>query len=173
MEAGKAHEIHGTIESAAEWGEAKGTYKESHTEMGNAAEEFGETAAEYHYIAERYPDFEKQTLLGPKNGNDQFDQMWMHEDGRVVVIEAKSSPTTELGRRTLPGGRQVSQGSQEYFFDIIKRMEKRGEFKAVKALKVALKEGKLEYVVVKGEKNAGTYTGLQYRRFDISKGTLP
>ncbi|MEU1451103.1 hypothetical protein [Streptomyces avermitilis] len=172
-EAGRAHEIHGTIESAAEWGEAKGTYKESHTEMGGAAEEFGETAAEYHYIAERYPDFEKQTLLGPKNGNDQFDQMWMHEDGRVVVIEAKSSPTTDLGRRTLPGGRHVSQGSREYFFDIIERMEKRGEFKTVKALKAALKEGNLEYVVVKGEKNAGTYTGLQYRRFDISKGTLP
>jgi hypothetical protein len=28
-------------------------------------------------------------------------------------------------------------------------------------------------VVVKGEKNAGTYTGYKYRRFDISKGTLP
>jgi len=170
---GRAHEIHGTIDSAAQWGEAKGTYKESHTEMRDAAEAFGEKAAEYHYIAERYPDFDSQTLLGPKNGNDQFDQMWKHEDGRVVVIEAKSSPGTELGSRAVPGGRRVSQGSREYFLDIIEKMKKRGEFEAVKSLNAALKEGKLEYVVVKGEKNAGTYTGYQYRRFDISKGTLP
>ncbi|MGG2460636.1 hypothetical protein ACO0M4_12595 [Streptomyces sp. RGM 3693] len=172
-EAGAAHEAHGTGESAAQWGEAKGTYKESHTAMGDATEAFGEKAAEYHYIAENYPDFEKQTLLGPKNGNDQFDQVWKHDDGRVAVVEAKSSPGTELGRRELPNGRKVSQGSREYFFDILKAMEKRGEDDLVDALEKALDEGKLEYVVVKGEKNSGTYTGYQYRRFDISKGTLP
>ncbi|WP_330304168.1 MULTISPECIES: hypothetical protein [unclassified Streptomyces] len=172
-ETGKAHELHGTIDSAAQWGEARGAYKESHTLMGEKAEDFGEAAAEYHYIAENHPDFTKETLLGPKSGNDQFDQVWTHEDGRVVVIEAKSSPTTELGRRTLPNGRQVSQGSREYFFDIIDAMEKRGEFDLAETLDKALNDGKLEYVVVKGEKNAGTYTGFKYRRFDISKGTLP
>ncbi|MFD9223141.1 hypothetical protein ACFWDI_24770 [Streptomyces sp. NPDC060064] len=172
-ETGRAHEIQGTVDSAAQWGEARGTYKESHTAMGEATEKFGEKAAEHHYIAERYADFEKETLLGPKNGNDQFDQVWKHEDGRVVVIEAKSSPGTELGRRTLPDGRQVSQGSREYFSDILAAMEKRGEFELVDSLEKALKEGKLEYVVVKGERNTGTYTGYQYRRFDISKGTLP
>nr|WP_222109840.1 hypothetical protein [Streptomyces cupreus] len=170
---GAAHELHGTVDTAAQWGEAKGAYKESHTAMGDATEAFGEKAAEYHYIAENYPDFEKQPLLGPKNGNDQFDQVWKHEDGRIVVIEAKSSPGTELGRRTLPNGRQVSQGSREYFFDIMEAMKKRGEFGLVRDLQTALKEGKLEYTVVKGEKNAGSYTGYQYRRFDISKGTLP
>ncbi|MDQ1009550.1 hypothetical protein QFZ82_004035 [Streptomyces sp. V4I23] len=51
-------------------------------------------------------------------------------------------------------------------------MKKRGELGLVKDLQHALKEGKPGYVVVKGEKNAGTYTGYQYRRFDISKGTL-
>ncbi|MGD3112459.1 hypothetical protein [Streptomyces sp. YGL11-2] len=172
-ETGTAHEAHGTHESAAQWGEARGTYKESHTAMGEATEAFGEKAAEYHYIAENYPDFEKQTLLGPKNGNDQFDQVWKHEDGRVVVVEAKSSPGTELGRRELPNGKKVSQGSREYFHDILEAMEKRGEYDLVDALEKALDKGKLEYVVVKGEKNAGTYTGYQYRRFDISKGTLP
>lgn len=44
----------------------------------------------------RCADFRGQKLQGPKNGNDQFDQLWVHEDGRVVVIEAKSSPGTEL-----------------------------------------------------------------------------
>ena len=141
--------------------------------MGEATEAFGEKAAEYHYIAENYPDFEKQTLLGPKNGNDQFDQVWKHGDGRVVVVEAKSSPGTELGRRALPNGKKVSQGSREYFFDIIAAMTKRGEMDLVRDLKRALRNGNLEYVVVKGGKNTGTYNGYVYRRFDISKGTLP
>ncbi|MFJ3700740.1 MULTISPECIES: hypothetical protein [Streptomyces] len=52
-------------------------------------------------------------------------------------------------------------------------MSKRGEDEAVRALRDALRDGKLEYVVVKGEKNAGRYTGYQYRRFDITKRTLP
>ncbi|MEU6664044.1 hypothetical protein [Streptomyces sp. NPDC046821] len=171
-DAARAHELHQTIDSQAQWGEAKGTYKESHTQMGEKAEEFGEAAAEHHYIAEHYPDFESQPLLGPKNGNDQFDQVWTNDDGRVVVVEAKSSTDTDLGRRTLPGGRQVSQGSKEYFNDIIRVMRKRGELDTVETLERALSEGKLEYVLVKGEKNTGIYAGYQYRRFDISKGTL-
>ncbi|MFF4254955.1 hypothetical protein ACFY1L_27480 [Streptomyces sp. NPDC001663] len=172
-EAGTAHHVHETADSAAQWGEAKGTYKESHTAMGDATEEFGEKAAEYHYVAENYPDFKKQTLLGPENGNDQFDQVWKHKDGRIVVVEAKSSPGTRLGKRTLPNGRQVSQGSREYFHDIIQLMTDRGEFGLVRDIQKALARGKLEYVVVKGEKNVGTYTGYRYRRFDISRGTLP
>lgn len=167
------HEALNTPESAAEWGEARGTYKEAHTQMGKSAEDFGEKAAEHHFIAERYPDFEKQYLLGPKSGNDQFDQVWTHEDGRVVVVEAKSNVETELGSRRLPDGRRVSQGSQEYFLDIIEAMKKRGEFETVEALERALEGDRIDYVVVKGEKNMGTYTGYQYRRFDISKGTLP
>ncbi|MET7647544.1 hypothetical protein ABZS83_28715 [Streptomyces sp. NPDC005426] len=153
--------------------EATDAYKKSHTEMSRAAEEFGEAAAEHHFIAERYPDFERQELGGPKNGNDQFDQFWKHEDGRIVVIEAKSSTGTELGRRTLPDGTKVSQGSQEYFLDIVRHMKKRGEFEAAEAVERAMIDDKLDYVVVKGERNTGTYTGYRYRRFDISKGTLP
>ncbi|WP_424922444.1 hypothetical protein [Streptomyces sp. wa53] len=141
--------------------------------MSKAAEAFGEKVATHHYIAQRHLGFDRQPLLGPKNGNDQFDQVSKHDDGRVVVVEAKSSPGTELGRRTLSNGRQVSQGSREYFLDIMKAMSKRGEDEAVRALRDALRDGKLEYVVVKGEKNAGRYTGYQYRRFDITKRTLP
>ncbi|MFQ6853410.1 hypothetical protein AAIB46_21270, partial [Streptomyces sp. 35M1] len=167
------HEKLGTSETAAEWAEARGTYKESHTQMGKSAEDFGEKAAEHHFVAEKYPDFENQPLLGPKNGNDQFDQVWKHEDGRIVVIEAKSSTGTELGSRRLPNGKQVSQGSREYFLDVIEKMRKRGERDTVRALERAMENGNLEYVVVKGNKNTGTYTGYEYRRFDISKGTLP
>ncbi|MEU4999344.1 hypothetical protein [Streptomyces sp. NPDC021622] len=171
---GKAHEENSTVESQALWGEAKGTYKESHTQMRDLAEEFGEQAARHHFIAERYKGFEEQPLLGPKNGNDQFDQVWVHKDGRVVVVEAKSSTDTELGHRDLPdNGGRVSQGSREYFLDIFRLMKKRGEVEVVAAIEKAIASEKLEYVVVHGEKNAGTYTGLQYRYFDISKGTLP
>ncbi|WPO76030.1 hypothetical protein [Streptomyces sp. KN37] len=171
-ETGEYHKAQGTIDSAALWGEAKGAYKESHTQMGYLTEEFGEAAARHHYIAEHYPGFKDETLLGPKNGNDQFDQVWTGKDGRVVVVEAKSSPDTRLGKRNLPGGRQVSQGSKEYFDDILRLMKKRGEVEVVAAIEKAIAEGKLEYVVVKGGRNAGAYTGLLYRRFDISKGTL-
>ncbi|MFB8393000.1 hypothetical protein [Streptomyces yangpuensis] len=172
---GEAHRRLGTAETAAQWGEARGAYKESHTAMGDATEQFGEAAARHHYIAENYPNFKDEPLLGPKNGNDQFDQVWTHEDGRVVVIEAKSSVDTDLGTRTLPPPKPktVSQGSREYFYDILRVMEKRGETELVAAIENAIKENKLDYVVVKGEKNSGRYTGLQYRRFDISKGTLP
>ncbi|NJP52644.1 hypothetical protein HCJ93_21910 [Streptomyces sp. SBST2-5] len=168
----RAHEVHGTPETAAEWGEARGTFKESHTAMRDASEEFGEQIARHHYMAERYPDFEEQPLLGPKNGNDQFDQVWKHADGRIVVIEAKGGVRTDLGSRKLPDGRAVSQGSREYFQDILEYMKMRGEVKLVRDIEKALRQGKLEYVVVKGQINSGTYTGYAYRRFDISKGTL-
>ncbi|MFE1297763.1 hypothetical protein ACFW6K_18505 [Streptomyces sp. NPDC058733] len=171
--AGEVHQVHGTTETGAEWAEARGTYKESHTAMGDATEQFGEAAARHHFIAENYGDFKEEALLGPGNGNDQFDQVWKHDDGRIVVVEAKSSPGTELGSRKLADGRRVSQGSREYFLDILKAMKRRGEFTLAKDLKKALDSNKLEYVVVKGQKNAGTYTGYLYRRFDISKGTLP
>ncbi|MFG3252692.1 hypothetical protein [Streptomyces sp. NPDC048172] len=170
--AAKSHELHGTLETAGEWSEAKGTYREAHVHMRDSAEDFGEAVARNHYIAEKHSGLKDETLLGPANGNDRFDQVWTHEDGRVVVVEAKSSPTTELGRRTISKGRQVSQGSREYFLDIVNAMKKRGETDLARTLEKALKRGKLEYVLVKGGKNAHTYTGYTYRRFDISKGTL-
>ncbi|MFE7462847.1 hypothetical protein ACFU6R_01905 [Streptomyces sp. NPDC057499] len=171
-DADKNHKILNTSDSGKILKEATEEYKAAHTEMRDAAEALGEGAAELHYMADRYPDFEQQPLLGPKNGNDQFDQVWKNEDGKYVVIEAKSSSKADLGRRTLPSGRQVSQGSREYFFEIIEKMRRRGEGETAQALVDALDDGKLEYVLVRGNKNSGTYTGYQYRRFDISKGTL-
>ncbi len=41
------------------------------------------------------------------------------------------------------------------------------------ALEDTLKRGKLDYAIVKGEKTTTTYNGYKYRRFDISKGTIP
>jgi hypothetical protein len=90
-----------------------------------------------------------------------------------VVVEAKSSVTTDLGARNLPNGKRVSQGTREYFFDILEEMRKRGkehpsEMVLADQLEAALKDGKLDYIVVKGGKNAGEYAGYHMRKFDIT-----
>ncbi|MFF6786728.1 hypothetical protein [Streptomyces sp. NPDC012510] len=167
----------GTDEARGLWGESKGAYKDHHTQMGVAAEKFGESVAEHHYIAAEHPGAVRQPLDGPKNGNDQFDQVWKDGD-RYVVIEAKSTATTELGARNLPSGKRVSQGTREYFLDIIREMQERGrtnpaERKLAADLAEALDDGKLDYVVVKGEKNAGQYAGYRVRQFDIGKRSNP
>ncbi|MFK0258341.1 hypothetical protein [Streptomyces sp. NPDC090445] len=164
--------------------EAEAAYKEAHTAMRDAAEEFGEAAAEHHFMAEHRPGFVKQELLGPMSGADQFDQVWLHPDGRAVILEGKSSIRTALGKRDLdpppwpprmPGvkGPSVPQGSKEYLFDIFQEMNKRGEKELVEKLWRARKNGRLEYIVVRGELNTGSYTGLQYRTFDTTRRTLP
>lgn len=167
----------GTDAARGLWGESKGAYKDHHNYMGVAAEKFGESVAEHHYIAAEHPGAVRQPLDGPKNGNDQFDQVWKDGD-RYVVIEAKSSTDTGLGARNLPSGKRVSQGTREYFLDIIREMQERGkknpaERKLAADLAEALDDGKLDYVVVKGEKNAGQYAGYRMRQFDIATRSHP
>jgi hypothetical protein len=103
--------------------------------------------------------------------------VWKDGD-RYVVIEAKSSTDTALGARNLPSGKRVSQGTREYFLDIIDEMRKRGEddpdeLLLAEKLEAALADGKLDYVVVKGEKNAGAYAGYRVRQFDIADRSAP
>ncbi|WP_197360974.1 hypothetical protein [Streptomyces clavuligerus] len=176
-----AGEVHGVVkseESAALLKDGEILYKESHTAMGKEAGQFGEYVAEHHYIPENHPGAVKETLHGPKNGNHQFDQVWRLPDGKYVVVEAKSSVDTRLGARNLPDGRRVSQGTREYFEDIIRVMRRRGkdidsERLLADALEDALARGNLEYAVVKGEPKSPQYTGYRYQRFDISKRSLP
>ncbi|MGW1051615.1 hypothetical protein [Streptomyces sp. NPDC002521] len=178
QDAKHAHQQHPTWETEVEQHESRAAYRESHIRMRDASEDFGEKVAEHHVIPERYSGATPEPLHGPLNGNDQFDQVWRRKDGGYVVVEAKSSVDTELGARNLPSGKRVSQGTREYFLDIIREMEKRGkhnaaERKLARNLKTALKEGKLDYIVVKGEKNAGEYAGYRMRQFDISKRSAP
>jgi hypothetical protein len=167
----------GTDEARGLWGESRGAYKDHHAYMGVAAEKFGESVAEHHFIAAEHPGAVRQPLSGPRNGNDQFDQVWKDGD-RYVVIEAKSSTDTALGARNLPSGKRVSQGTREYFLDIIDEMRKRGEddpdeLLLAEKLEAALADGKLDYVVVKGEKNAGAHAGYRVRQFDIADRSAP
>ncbi|MFB7948387.1 toxin glutamine deamidase domain-containing protein [Kitasatospora phosalacinea] len=155
--------------------EADAAYSASQYAMQEASREFGEESARLHYMALQDAGFEKKDLLGPKNGNDQFDQVWRHPDGRFVVVEAKGSPDAPLGTRLMPGAsrQRVSQGSREYFQQIVGLMRKRGETVLARQLTEALEAGKIEYVLVAGGRNTGSYNGLDYQRFDISRGTLP
>ncbi len=178
QEARQAHDQHPTWETEAEKLESHSTYKESHVRMRDASEAYGEAVAEHHVIPERYPGATREPLDGPANGNDQFDQVWRREDGGYVVVEAKSSVDTDLGARNLPSGKRVSQGTRDYFLDIIREMEKRGtknlaEAKLAEKLRDALKQGNLDYIVVKGERNAGEYAGYRMREFDISDRSTP
>lgn len=147
---------------------ARAEHRPLHHEMSQASEYFGETIAEHHVIPEHYPGAERQPLGGPANGNDQFDQVWKTPDGRYVVIEAKSSVDTELGARNLPDGRRASQGTREYFNDIIRLMEERGEDELAEDLMNALDDGRLDYILVKGNKNTGEYAGYTMAQFDIT-----
>ncbi|MFG2307164.1 hypothetical protein ACGFS9_00530 [Streptomyces sp. NPDC048566] len=147
-------------------------HKPLHRHMGESAEAYGEAIAEHHVVPEHYPGYERMELDGPKNGNDQFDQVWRHPDGRMVVIEAKSSTRTTLGARNLPSGIRVSQGTREYFNDILREMRKRGkrnprEQELAEQLEEALADGKLDYIAVKGNVNTGHYTGFTMDKFDI------
>ncbi|MEU6056419.1 hypothetical protein ABZ829_39095, partial [Streptomyces xanthochromogenes] len=171
-EAKQLYEKHPTQENLDAWNEAKAEHAPLHEAMTKDTEAFGEAVARHHVIPEHYPDAKWETLDGPKNGNDQFDQVWKRDDGSFVVVEAKSSLETELGQRRLPNGFNARQGSREYFEDILNEMKERGrrnpnERRLYRELRAALKQGKIDYVLVKGNPKAGTYAGYSMRRFDL------
>ncbi|MFG2380756.1 hypothetical protein [Streptomyces avermitilis] len=153
--------------------EVKAEHAPFHEAMTKDTEAYGEAIAKHHVIPEHYPGATWEELAGPKNGNDQFDQLWRREDGGFVVVEAKSSLDTRLGKRDLPSGFSATQGSKEYFLDILNEMRKRGldgnrnEARLYRELKAALKAGKVDYILVKGRANTGEYAGYYMRRFDI------
>ncbi|MFI9548308.1 hypothetical protein ACIHAR_31095, partial [Streptomyces sp. NPDC052016] len=177
-EAVEAHKADPTPETALDQVERTYEYKSAHRDMVRNAEAYGEAIAEHHVIPEHYPNATREPLDGPANGNDQFDQVWRREDGGFVVVEAKSSVTTELGARNLPSGKRVSQGTREYFLDILDEMRKRGEdnpneLLLADELEAALARGDVDYIVVKGEKNTGEYAGYHMRQFDIADRSTP
>ncbi|MEU7132149.1 hypothetical protein [Streptomyces sp. NPDC046261] len=168
----EAFEADGSPANEAAVHAAEAAHKPLHRDMSKASEAYGEAIAQHHVIPEHYPNAKMETLDGPLNGNDQFDQVWLREDGGYVVVEAKSSTRTDLGARNLPSGRRVMQGTREYFMDIIREMTERGrenpnELRLAEALEEALDDGKLDYILVKGNPNAGQYAGYTMQKFDI------
>jgi hypothetical protein len=115
-------------------------------------------------LVEFRPDLEGAELLptadnAPWNGNNQFDQIYRTKDGDIVIVEAKSSTSTELGARNLPGAppRRVSQGHLDYLKDILNEMKKRGESANLDEAALAreiedkLRQGRVAYAVFKGD----------------------
>ncbi|MFJ7626061.1 hypothetical protein ACIQZN_06180 [Streptomyces sp. NPDC097595] len=154
------------IDTANEYSSALGT-------QTKAAETYGELVAEHQAIPELYDDvIKKEKLYGPANGNDQFDQIYRRKDGKFVVVEAKSNVKTPHNSRQLPEGGSAMQGSREYFFDILRKMEERGrahpsELSLAEELEFALDHGKLDYILVKGKADGGLYGGYTMEKFDI------
>ncbi|MFF4159448.1 hypothetical protein [Streptomyces sp. NPDC001678] len=167
-EADEAYKANKTDELKAELDQAAADKSAAHAEKTDATEDFGEKAAEYHAIPDHYQGAKR--LDGGERGNNRFDQIWQTEDGRYVVVEAKSSPDTKLGDRWSSGPKKirVMQGTREYFQTILDQMERRGEDELAEALEKARKSGNLDYVLVKGNPNGSEYAGYIMNRFDIS-----
>lgn len=164
--------------------DARNEYSAAMNERTKAAEAYGEEVAERQVIPELYPNSAKEPLYGPANGNYRFDQVWRRDNGRFVVVEAKSTTGTTLGKRDLlslggegvfsriDGSRSAMQGSLEYFLDTLERMHLRGrefpsEPRLANELMAALEEGKVEYILVKGKVDGARYDGYEAYKFDI------
>lgn len=164
------YKLHQTDELRAALDEATERHRGPHSTSTKASETYGEEVARLHAIPELYPNAKPETLHGPANGNDQFDQVYRDGD-RFIVVEAKSHVDTRLGERLVKGSR-YSQGSRTYFLDILDQMKKRKrEFPSEGKLSTdprdALRDGRVDYVVVRGQDNAGTYTGYSTQKFEI------
>ncbi|MGW8433566.1 hypothetical protein ACWGKS_00230 [Nocardiopsis sp. NPDC055879] len=120
----------------------------------------------------------------PKSGNSQFDQIWRTDlgDGKIgyVIVEAKSSQDTPLGKRLLKPvdgkgePKWVSQGSREYFDEILRLMQSRGGEEATLAQeiidKLVLEPDSIHYVEGRGNPGeTGDYQGNSMRFYDIEK----
>lgn len=151
-------------------------------------------------LTELRPNLEGATEIppsrfAPKNGNDQFDQIYRTVDGDIVIVEAKSSTRTDLGEREVkPPGRDprlVSQGTRAYLEDILRAMEDRGkkpgniqERLLAQEIRDKLRQNRVTYAVFKGNP-VDTYTkdangdrqwtgdstanGYDHRIFDLSE----
>ncbi|MFJ6615606.1 hypothetical protein ACIQPT_35605 [Streptomyces sp. NPDC091289] len=167
-----------TPESRAIYDSLKSEHAPLHSEMTKATEAYGESVARNHLIPKYYEGAKWEPTAGPKNGNDQFDQVWRLRDAEsFVIIEAKSDIRTAINERTLPSGYKARQGSREYLLDIMNEMWKRAqggnaaELRLYTDLKKALIADKVEYVLVKGISDGPTYGGFKSQKFNIGKFT--
>ncbi|MGW0731722.1 hypothetical protein [Streptomyces sp. NPDC002851] len=148
--------------------EAINEYKSTHTAARDASEDLGENAAELHAIPDHYGNATR--LDDAARGRFRFDQIWVTKDGRYVVVEAKGSLTTELGKRNLGKAKDYQQGTIEYFEATLLKMKGRGEIDLADQLEKALANGNLDYVEVKANPAGDKYNGYKLRHFDIGRG---
>ncbi|MET9365440.1 hypothetical protein ABZX93_31630 [Streptomyces sp. NPDC006632] len=173
----KAYEAHQTPELADAMAQADAHHSPLHGQMTKQSELFGEEAAEHHAIPEHYAGAKR--VDDGAFGNNRFDQVYETKDGRYVVVEAKGSTTASLGTRKGLTGRRVTQGTREYFETILAEMEKRAskangspagkaEAALMTKLDTALREGRVDYVLVKADSDGAKYAGYEMKQFDLS-----
>lgn len=174
----KELESNKTPENKTLYNSLKSEHAPLHTAMTRATEAYGESVARNHLIPRYYEGAKWEPTSGPKNGNDQFDQVWRLKDANsFVIIEAKSDVKTAINERTLPNGYKARQGSREYLLDIMNEMWKRAEdgnaaeLRLYVDLKKALIADKIEYILVKGISDGPTYGGFKSQKFNIGKFT--
>ncbi|MYR44780.1 hypothetical protein [Streptomyces sp. SID5910] len=177
----KAYAANPTAELAAARDLADSTHSPLHGNANKQGELLGEYAAEQHAIPEHYPGAER--LDDGAFGNNRFDQVYRTPEGRYVVVEAKGSTKASLGVRKGHSGRLVTQGTKEYFETILDEMEsranrneRRGRLEQASAenalreeLRSALKEGRVDYILVKAKFDGALYAGYEMKQFDLTK----
>ncbi|WP_328626828.1 hypothetical protein OHA88_22535 [Streptomyces sp. NBC_00353] len=136
-------------------------------------ERLGEDAAALHVVPKEFPTAQVVDLPKTPNGANMFDQVYkLSDDGDYLIVEAKA-PSGELDWRQGVGdtaqGMRVKQGTKLYIHTILAEMWKRGpeDIKIADDLFDALEDGKLKYVLVKANDNAGSYAGAVLEHFKI------
>ncbi|WP_171110511.1 hypothetical protein [Streptomyces sp. Z423-1] len=177
----KAYAEHRTQELADAMHQADAEHSPLHGDANRQSELFGEEVAEKHAVPEHYPGAVR--VDDGAFGNNRFDQVYRTPDGRYVVVEAKGSLRAQLGVRKGISGRLVTQGTREYFQTILQEMRHRAgryqkngltkqadaELALANELRTALKEGRVDYVLVKANADGAQYAGYQMKHFDITK----
>ncbi|MFI6803912.1 hypothetical protein ACIBO6_02670 [Streptomyces luteogriseus] len=151
------------------------------------SEALGEKAARLHVIPREFPTADRIKLPKTPNGANMFDDVYrLGDDGHYLIVEEKA-PTGDLDWRRGradpedpanphigdDGGAQglrVKQGTKLYIRTILAEMTLRGGKDAdiAKALRTALAQGKLQYVLVKANNNPGSsYVGAVLEHLKI------
>ncbi|MEU0585751.1 hypothetical protein [Streptomyces sp. NPDC006132] len=149
------------------------------------SEALGEAAARHHVIPKEFPDAERIELPKTPNGANMFDDVYkLNDDGHYLIVEEKA-PSGDLDWRRGKAdpdpsdpsahdggahGMRVKQGTRPYIRTILAEMTNRGGKDAEIAadLRAALRDGKVQYVLVKAVDNTGhSYAGAVIEHLKI------
>ncbi|MER8092847.1 hypothetical protein [Streptomyces goshikiensis] len=154
------------------------------------SEALGEKAATLHVIPHEFKDMHLEPIDLPKtaNGANMFDAAYeIGTDGHYLIVEAKAPKgdldwrngradpedpaNPQMGDDGGAQGMRVKQGTRPYIRTILAEMTLRGgeDARIAKLLRDALKEGKLQYVLVKANDSLGsTYAGARLDHLKIN-----
>jgi hypothetical protein len=177
-----------SVKHEEELAKARAAYDEHLEGVANNSkhsERLGEAAARHHVIPEKFAGAERMELPQTPNGANMFDDVYkLNEDGHYLIVEEKA-PAGDLDWRqgkadpdpadptAHDGGAQgmrVKQGTRPYIRTILAEMTSRGgkDAEIAAKLRAALRDGKLQYVLVKASDNPGhSYAGATIEHLKI------